>query len=301
MPLLPPSNGPGQSAKEAASLASVDWSVNSILSCLQALFPTATLNSDVVSDTWQMPATGTRDTKGLSGFRLATYCAKAKVLKKRQMEAEALQLSHELRKLRAMKNKGSSSGSNSGDKAQLRDLSTLVGGLLSVHGVVRIPSGTPLDGGAKVPLGLAILEACEGSIILRAVEPGTADYSLLNQSSKVVTNQLVVQGVVSNESAALLEDIFGLCGKYRLPHKPERTRKDLTSSEEETVAQQNEHVPLGPSAVNWTYDGYGYVDYIGNRRKLRPDIEPMLEVYLERQNERVAEYNKMVTEVMDLL
>jgi hypothetical protein len=301
VPLLPPSNGPGQSAKEAASLASVDWSVNSLLSCLQALFPTAILNSDVVSDAWQMPAAGTRDTKGLSGFRLATYCAKAKVLKKRQMEAEALQLSHEVRKLRAMKRKGISSDSSSGDKAQLGDLSAFVGGLLSVHGVVRIPSGTPLDGGAKVPLGLAILEACEGSIILRAVEPGTADYSLLNQSSNVVTNQLVVQGVVSNESAALLEDIFGLCGKYRLPHKPERTRKDLTSSEEETVAQQNEHVPLGPSAVNWTYDGYGYVDYIGNRRKLRPDIEPMLEVYLERQNERVAEYNKMVTEVMDLL
>ncbi len=150
-------------------------------------------------------------------------------------------------------------------------------------------------------MGLAVLEASEGSILLRSVDPASAEYRTLSQASGLFINQLVVQAVLDNESAALLEDVFALCGKYRLPHKPLRTRKDLTSKEEEQVHQQNEHVPLGESAANWTYDGYGYVDYIGNRRTLRPDIEPMLEAYVEKQNERIREYNVMVEEVVDLL
>lgn len=314
---LPPSCGPGQSnSKNVPTAASAEWSVNSLLDCVQALFPAAVCNSDVVSDTWQMPATGTTDTKGLSGFRLATYCAKAKVLKRKQVEAEKAQLGLELRRLFKARKPAqalASSSSGSGSKGKVRGRgkeetkktsttpSVSIEGVLSVHGVVRIPSGTPLDGGARVPMGLAVLEASEGSIMLRSLDPASTEYKTFSRAAGVVTNQLVVQAVLDNEASALLEDVFALCGKYRLPHKPLRTRKDLSSREEEQVHQQNEHVPLGESAANWTYDGYGYVDYIGNRRSLRPDIEPMLEVYIDSQNVRVREYNKMVEEVVDLL
>ena len=107
--------------------------------------------------------------------------------------------------------------------------------------------------------------------------------------------------ILDNNTTALLEDIFALCGKYRLPQKALRNRKDLSSGEEKLVHDQNQHIPLAASVSNWTYDGYSYVDYIGNRRTLRPDIEPMLDEYVERQNDRITEYNKMLEEVVDLL
>lgn len=323
---LPPNDGPGQSqGQNVPTATSAEWSVNSLLSCMRAYFPSAVQNCDVVLDTWQMPATGTTDTKGLSGFRLATYCAKAKVMKRKQMGAERAQLDYEMRKLTKKvatlnsvtaaalvttagkdeikgKSKGKATSGVRVESAMGESTCPLtVEGVLSVHGVLRIPSGTPLDGGARVPTGLAVLEASEGTIMLRTLTPGSAEYEAISNASSVTVNQLVVHGVLDNETSALLEDIFALCGKYRLPHKAMRSRKDLSPGEEQLVHDQNEHVPLGASAANWTYDGYGYVDYIGNRKTLRPDIEPMLEKYLERQNERIKEYNKMVQEVVDLL
>ena len=65
-----------------------------------------------------------------------------------------------------------------------------------------------------------------------------------------------------------------------------------------TVHEQHSHEPLSEEmARNWAYDGRVYVDFSGNQRSLRPDIEPMLDAYLTRQNERVDEYNRMVDEV----
>ena len=55
------------------------------------------------------------------------------------------------------------------------------------------------------------------------------------------------------------------------------------------MSEQHAHEPLSDEmARNWAYDGRVYVDFAGNQRTLRPDIEPMLEDYLVRQNERVT-------------
>lgn len=291
--LLPPTHGPGQDTFIGES----SWSVNSLLSVLQAIFPRAMLSNDVVSDTWQMPSTtssGGGSTKGLSGFRLATYCAKAKVLKGKQVQAEAEQLNVEMKKLSV------NYAEHSTYPADKKKLQFASGEVLSVHGVIRIPSGTPLSGGTSVPQGLAVLEAAESAILLRTVEANSPEHHRLSNSTTI--NALRIQGVFDKEGACLVEDLLGLCGKYRLPKKPHRTRKDLSKIEEMTVHEQHAHEPLSDeTARSWAYDGRVYVDFSGNQRALRPDIEPMLEAYLVRQNERVDEYNRMVDDVTPLL
>ena len=145
-----------------------------------------------------------------------------------------------------------------------------------------------------------MLEVAEGAILLRTVEPNGAEYHRLSNSADI--NALHVHGVFDKEGVCLVEDTLGLCGKYRLPKKPHRGRKDLTKFEETTVSEQHAHEPLSDEmARNWAYDGRVYVDFAGNQRTLRPDIEPMLEDYLLRQNERVDEYNRMVDDVTPLL
>ena len=144
-----------------------------------------------------MPSTtssGGGSTKGLSGFRLATYCAKAKVLKGRQVQAEADQLEMEMKKLHLDFTKHRKHPSD--EKIHLAS-----GVLLSVHGVIRIPCGTPLSGGMSVPQGLAVLEAAESAILLRTVDPNSREHKRLSQSADI--NALRVQGVLDKEGICM--------------------------------------------------------------------------------------------------
>ena len=55
--------------------------------------------------------------------------------------------------------------------------------------------------------------------------------------------------------------------------------------------------PLQPLPSGWWFDGQIFVEASGNRSLLRPDIEEVLEVFVEEANKKIERYNEMLAEI----
>jgi hypothetical protein len=51
----------------------------------------------------------------------------------------------------------------------------------------------------------------------------------------------------------------------------------------------NQYIP-----DEYHHDGYSYVDSDGNRQKEHPNLQKLIEVFVEEENTRIAEYNRSV-------
>ena len=45
---------------------------------------------------------------------------------------------------------------------------------------------------------------------------------------------------------------------------------------------------------NFYHDGYSHVDEDGNRQSRHPNIEKLIEIFIEDKNAKIAEYNRQV-------
>jgi len=288
---------------------------------MKVLFPGAIVYTNVAGDTWKIPAvTEHAHLRGLSGLRLAAALAQIKVMTKRQCEEEQQIFDQELAAVLKPFTDASASAVTSESKKKARATSTkparglLVPGLKSVHGIFTVPVGNPLGeatensvpgGKSAMSTGLAAVEACSGSIVVRYLD-NSAYLALLSSGmapallSGTSSNNINVCGVIDNKDCAFLERLFGLCGRYQLLKKPDMKRQDVARHQIVSIQQSVEaqNIPL-PNDCWW--NGSSYVDHVGSSQPFRPDLEPHIDQWIQRRNKKIWEYNALLEKMRDFL
>ena len=193
----------------------------------------------------------------------------------------------------------------------------LVCGLKSVHGVISVPVGNPLGeadennalpkvvSGGTSSTGFAIVEACSGSIIVRHLDSSTYRALLSSSlapalSNGTISSTLTFCGVMNGKEALCVERVFELCGRHLLTERPTLTRQDVAKHQIFAIQRQMEQCNI-PLPVDCWWNGTTYVDHMGTSQLIRPDIEPHIEMWLQRKNKKICEYNNVLEKVQGLL
>jgi hypothetical protein len=293
------------------------WSLNSLLSVLQFLFPSAAVCAPpgLLSEVWHSdsPLSSSSTSASLSssssaptsvftpssphfndelntvkrGFRRLTDLATMKVFSERRFAEEKLNLQHLLDKIAA---------AELHSKA-MSVVQTLRIGLISVEGLVRVRSSVAQGSGSKAGntskhssvFMYVYIEASKGAIIFKADQPGDRYTSDLNSG----IDSLTMQGSFRKPTHALLMELFSSCGALQLKPKVDLTRDDLTTSTIKSVHSRycEKSIMDKPLPNGWWFDGNIYLDIDGNQREYRPDLELILDQYLILKNKEISEYN----------
>eukprot|EP01041_Mallomonas_annulata_P000798 gene798-1550_t len=151
--------------------------------------------------------------------------------------------------------------------------------IFSVHGLVNV--GTVRD------TSRMSIEACSSHIMIRSL-----------QNVQRTTNEMVIHGLFSDEQIILLQEIFGWCERYLLKQERHLVLKDIGPEHAEKLQEPfiTDTLPHG-----WFYDGSHFLDFNGNRRILRPDIDDIVLNYIEEKNSSIDEYNSILDEIKDFI
>lgn len=87
------------------------------------------------------------------------------------------------------------------------------------------------------------------------------------------------------------KDVLGAFRTQLRSKLPLRGVQSITDQEKKMLEEKYfcEHMPS-----NFYHDGYSYVDEDGNRQKEHPNLEKLIEVFIEEENAKIAEYNRQV-------
>lgn len=291
------------------------WSLNSLLSVLLFLFPSASVCTPpgLLSEVWYsdspLSSSSTPTSASLSaslstsssspsrfnpelntvrrGFRRLTDLATMKVFSERRFAEEKLILQNLLDKIAI----------GEGCSKAMTVTQMLRIGLISVEGLVRVRSSVAQGNRSKAgntskhysEFMYVYIEACKGSIIFKADQPGDRNTSDLNSG----VDSLTVQGSFRKPTLTLLMELFSSCGTLQLQPKVYLTRGDLTTSTIKRIHSRycETNIIDKPLPNGWWYDGNVYLDIDGNRREYRPDLELILDQYLILKNKEILEYN----------
>ena len=110
----------------------------------------------------------------------------------------------------------------------------------------------------------------------------------LNDQSKGIENFLDIW--TYGEVNIHCQDLFSQVLSTPLPHLSRRGRDQVSIKERSKVEKKamKENRPL-PEGI--LFDGRSYVDFTGKRFEKRPDIEELVDEYLEKENLSIDEYN----------
>jgi hypothetical protein len=295
------------------------WSLNSLLSVLQFLFPSASVCAPpgLLSEDWHsdsplssfssstsafLPPSSSTPTSVFTsspshfntelktvmrGFRRLTDLATMKVFSERRFSEEKLNLQNLIDTIAAVE-----AHSKAMSVTQMLRI-----GLISVEGLVRVRSSAVQGSGSKAgntskhynEFMYVYVEACKGAIIFKADQPGDCHTSDLNS----VIDSLTMQGSLRKPTKALLMELFSSCGALQLKPKIDLTRDDLSASTIKHVHSRycETNIMDKPLPNGWWFDGNIYLDIDGNQREYRPDLELILDQYLILKNKEILEYN----------
>lgn len=264
------------------------WNATSVLQAVQALLPTARVHASAVETAWKVPPL--RQGEHTPRLKRLAQLATAKVLCTRQ-EEEGRRLFHAaLDRLRLVKANALS------DTEEV--LTRLIRGVRSVHGTLQTPGGVRASSAASnagghstTPLGVAsttmALEANPSFVVQRST---TGDVFRRGV-------HLIVQGVFGPEEVGLLQQLFTACAQHVLPRRDLLTADQVGDVARLRIQDDPRYSSKLPLPGNWWYDGHVYVDINGTRRTLRPDIEKLVELYVEAENAKIAEYNALLEQL----
>ena len=279
------------------------WSIQSLLSVLQLLFPLATVScpSTLLIESWC--ANNVDRSIGNTGFNRLIKLATYKVFSARRCEEERRVMKKILSEFKNSGNKKLTQKLKNG-KEMVSEITMLKVGILSVSGMISaghnrgtvpvINAHGQMD--SKVNNTWVSLEANAGAIIFRE------ENSFKNTSVSNIQN-LTVQGSFVKVTRALLFELFSACSVLPLRPKPLLTLSDITISMTEKaqlkycgVNHQLRALPGG-----WWYDGNVYLDIGGNQRKFSPDIDEILDLFLIEKNNEIIKYNALLNDVQPFL
>lgn len=288
------------------------WSLNSLLSVLQFLFPSASVCAPpgLLSEVWHsdsplsssstsasLPPSSSTPSSVLCfntklntvkrGFRRLTDLATMKVFSERRFAQEKLTLQNLLDKIAAAE-----THCKAMSVTQMLRI-----GLISVEGLVRVRSSVAQGSGSRAgntskhysESMYVYIEACKGAIIFKADQPGDRYTSDLNSG----IDSLTMQGSFRKPTQALLMELFSSCGALQLKPKVDLTRDNLSASTIKRVHSRycEKNVMDKPLPTGWWFDGNIYLDIDGNQREYRPDLELILDQHLILKNNEILEYN----------
>lgn len=268
-----------------ATLGVSEWNLQSVLQTVQLLFPGAKPFTSAVDSTWKVPAAKVGVKAGR--FKRLIQLATAKALSQRQEEQGRRIYSQTVERLRAAK-----SSASAGDNL----LQRLIRGIRSIHGVLAQPGGVRV---AQDPSGasLSAMALSGGTLSLEANCAFAVLRASPHTSAVAAPVGLVIQGVLGKQEIGLLQELFAACAQYVLPRKAALTADQVGLSDRLRIQNTRRYADQFALPGNWWFDGQTYVDINGTRRALRPDIDKLVEVYVEVENGRIAEYNDMLQSV----
>lgn len=145
-------------------------------------------------------------------------------------------------------------------------------GMFCLYGTVKVQE---MSGNSVY----AMIEACAGAIIVRP--------------SEVPGNTVTFQGSLHAADVVSLKHLLELCSCGAPRTLTTIGRHDVNASDlmdiQRKYAQEFIQLPTGC----W-FDGQFYIDVRGNRSVIRPDVEQMVDRYVEDANRNVEKYNKML-------
>jgi hypothetical protein len=264
------------------------WDLSNILQTLQLLFPSAIVNSMNMDDSWSIPD----NKEGLIGLKRAIVLAKTKVMTSRQYEEGKAIFSKKLN-LFVNENK--------------KELKSIKSGIISLHGIIRLRSGKFLSIKANdnnnnnnstyksksIKSCWAYIEASKGAVIVRSIDDKTLISRLeMNENYK---GELTMQGIFNEPDIVQVKELLSYCQPHLLQKKNYVKSEDLNDwNRMEIQRKYNDLVKLGGG---WWFDGNSYIDMKGSRRRIREDIELLVDIHLKKVNEEIKLYNALVDEV----
>jgi len=294
-----------------AALGVESWNFSHVLRVLQLLFPQAKVSAASIDDTtWKVPPKPTSATTGSSRqqshFERLIQLARAKALCSKQNEEGRRWFQQRLNELlpstthsaaaAVTKNGSPSPGSNMNTLI----LDRLIRGIRSVHGTISLPTGikavhTPAEvhasASVSVPVATsALLEAGSAFVIVRPAASALAIEEKLG-------DDLIVQGIFGVQEETLLKDLFKMCAQYKLNPKPLLTVDRVSERDRHAVQRNAKYSNKFELPGGWWYDGQSYINLNGDRKQLRPDIEQLLNLYIEDENTKIAEYNSLLSDL----
>jgi hypothetical protein len=159
-----------------------------------------------------------------------------------------------------------------------------------------------------------LIEANQGNIIFRelSTSPATAVTASLH------ANEIIITGLLKNskEEKDQLLSFFQLSQQYYLKPKPLLSKEDYhmpesSFSTSQATTSHGKLYHLGrvqklqtmnayssrPLPPGYWYDGQFYLDHQGQRYELRPDIDEIIQDYMERENKKRSLYNSWLEEL----
>jgi hypothetical protein len=262
------------------SLGVKEWNTHSVLRAVQAIFPAAKMVASAVEGAWKVP--NMQDGAKVPRFKRLVQLATAKVLSARQEEEGNRLFGITLDRLRKTK-----SSNAAGDDVMNR----LIRGVRSVHGTVQLSGGVRASSGESSG-SLSALRVAGGTLTLEA----NAAFAVLRSSPSGVHREvgLTVQGVLGKQEISLLEELLSACAQYTLPRKAQLTPDQVNQADRLGIQNTPRYSVAYPLPGNWWFDGHNYVDINGTKRPLRPDIDKLVELYVEAENLKIAEYNALL-------
>lgn len=292
----------------STSASASAWSVPSLFSILQLIFPHATVSctpSLLLAD-WRATSTAANSSSASRGFKRLTDLARLKVFSERRFSEERRIHQLFLSKVRD-ETEQPRTGSESQRGGEMRKINRLRDNVVSVQGVVSAASSysditNPLerngsegsqshrDSTKRTPCFVSV-EACVGSIIVRECDlRDSAD------SERKESEAILVSGSLDSHLEELLYDLFRSCGELPLLPAASVSRAGLTHREMENIQTKycGTNNTLSPLPSGWWYDGKMYVDIHGNQSSFRPDINVFLDQYIVEKNNQILNYNELL-------
>lgn len=296
-----------QARPSSASVPASMWSLPSLLSTLQLIFPHATVNCTpcLLVDDWH--ASSSENSLSASrGFKRLTDLARLKVFSDRRFSEERrihqLFLSKVKDELEEPK-----TGCESRKKEAKRMINKLRENIISVLGVISVTSSyshaamsldrdlsyanmSPWNHTKRPPCFVSV-EACVGSIILRECGLRNSAHSKGRESETIL-----VVGSFDAQLEEFLSSLFGSCGLLPLQPASDISRTGLTHKVMENIQSKycGANNSLTPLPSGWWYDGKMYVDIHGYKSEFRPDIDIFLDQYIIEQNNKILNYNELL-------
>jgi hypothetical protein len=119
----------------------------------------------------------------------------------------------------------------------------------------------------------------------------------IRPSAEAEEDHVTIHGIFSPSEIRVLRELFSASGAYKLQHKKILTLQDVSYDQKLIIQQSSKYNTLFPCPHGWFFDGQLYLNFNGDRQVMRPDIDRLIELYIDDENKRIQEYNLLLTDL----
>ena len=107
-------------------------------------------------------------------------------------------------------------------------------------------------------------------------------------------DRVIIHGVFSPSEIAVVKELLKASVTYKLQKKHNVTVADITYDQKLFIQQSHKYNSSFPCPHGWFFDGQLYLNFNGERQVIRPDIDRLIELYIDDENKKIQEYNLLL-------